>query len=561
MHPRNDIVRSTAEQGPKMLAKHSFTSCEPVGKMHTTSLSALALFCVALSAGSIDAAAQAQSPRRGDTAIFALSGDPTSVNPDISTNIPDRQIGCILYQGLVEVSDDYRILPLLAKSWTISPDGLVYDFMLNQVKWHDGKPFTAEDVKYSLVEVSAKYSSIFGPAGRVIDTIETPSADRVVIKLKQPFGPFLISLGCIQGAAIVPAHLFRGTNVLNNPANTTSPVGTGPFKLAEWRRGDFVRLARNPDYFEQGKPYLDGIIGKIIPQGSSRTQALQAGEIDLLQFPPPNDVAALGANAKLKVVDSDLAPLSSLAFFNLDRKPLDAKRVRHALFMATDRDYLLKNAFFGIGSIGEMPFPNQISWAKSPDVDYRKMYPFDPARANALLDSAGLARDANGRRFALHITVFGTQYPDLQQAAVAMKSMWRAVGVDVTIDALEDATYVKRVFTDRDFDIALVTYTSYSDPALGVVRTFSTATVGRPFGNPSGYSNPKVDELFVQGERAIAPETRGLFYRQAQAILADDLPVLQLRQYVDKNVASKSLQGLWGSAQGNGHWVDAWLSQ
>ena len=170
-------------------------------------------------------------PQRGGSVIFTLSQDPTTVNPDVSTNPPDRQIGCIIYQGLVQLSTDYKVLPLLAKSWTASPDGLTYTFELNDAEWHDGKPFTSDDVKYSLLEVSAKYSAVFAPAARAIESIETPTKNRVIIKLKQPFGPFLISLGCIQGAAIMPAHIFRGTDVLKNPATTITPVGTGAFKL------------------------------------------------------------------------------------------------------------------------------------------------------------------------------------------------------------------------------------------------------------------------------------------------------------------------------------------
>src|SRR5262249_13388609 len=119
----------------------------------------------------------------------------------------------------------------------------------------------------------------------------------------------------------------------------------------------------------------------------------------------------------------------------------------------------------------------------------------------------------------------------------------------------------KRVYVDGDFDVSLITYTSYSDPALGVTRTFTGASIGKPYGNASGYSNSTVDELFAKGERATAPEERGAFYRQAQTILADELPAMQLRQYVDKSVATKSLQGIWGIAQGNGHWVDGWMSK
>jgi peptide/nickel transport system substrate-binding protein len=519
----------------------------------------LATLAVAAAVGIVPA--RAQSPVRGGSAIFTLSQDPALANPSLSSNVPERIIGCIVYQGLVEVTPEYKVLPLLAKSWTISPDDLTYDFALNAAQWHDGKPLTSADVKYSILEVSAKYSSIFAPAGRVIDSIETPARDRVVFKLKRPFGPFLISLGCIQGGAILPAHLYQGTDPLTNPTTTNSPVGTGAFKIAEWRRGDFIRLARNPSYFEPGKPYLDEIIGKVITQSAPRIQALQAGEVDLVFSVPATDLAVVRTNPQLKVVQSDNAPLSSIAFFNTARKPFDDKRVRQALFMATDRDYIFRNAFLGVGSIGIMPFTTDIGWAANPEIDYRTMYPFDVTRANALLDEAGVTRDGAGKRFTAHVALLATQYPEFQQVALALKSMWQAVGVEVAIDALEDATYLKRIYTDKDFDVSLITYTSYSDPALGIARTFVTASIGRPFGNAAQYSNQAVDALFEKGEASANNQERGRYYREVQAILAADLPVLQLRQYKDNVAATKRLDGLWGKVQGNGQWTEAWMSQ
>lgn len=519
-----------------------------------------ALCVLAAGAGLCDPAlAQAAKPQKGGTAIFALSQDPSTANPALSSNIPDRLIGCILYEGLIEVTNDYKIVPLLAKSWTVSPDGLTYAFDLNKANWHDGKPFTSEDVKFSLIDINTKYSTIFASAGKVIDSIDTPAPDRVVIKLKQSFGPFMISLGCIQGGAIMPAHVYRGTDAMTNRASTGAPVGTGAFKLAEWKRGEFVRLARNKDYFDPSKPNIDELIGKVITQGSSRVQALKAGEIDLVTSLPPNEKDGIGANPKLKVVTSDNAPLSSIAFMNTKRKPLDDKRVRQALFMATDRDYIMKNAFFNIGTVGTQPFTTDIPWVVSRDIDYGKKYPFDVAKSNALLDEAGVKRDADGKRFSVRVSIFATQYPEFQQVALAFKSMWQQIGVDVAIEPLEDAAYLKKIYTDKDFDISLVTYTSYSDPALGITRTFASGAIGRPYGNASQYANTEVDALFAKGEAATDSEERGRYYREAQAILAEDLPVMQLRQYRDIAGATKKLNGLWGVVQGNGKWTDAWI--
>ncbi len=514
-----------------------------------------------LVAAGLTTAAEAQTPQKGGSAIFALAQDPSGVNPDTSSNLPDRQVGCIIYPGLVTVSPEYAPAPALAKSWSISPDGLTYTLNLVTTKWHDGQPFTSEDVKYTIQEVSSKFSAIFSDAGKAIDRIETPAPDKVVITLKQSYGPFMLALSCITGASPLPAHLFRGTDPLKNAATLTTPVGTGAFKLKEWKRGDYVKLERNSAYFDAGKPYLDEVIAKIIPQSSARLQALNAGEIDYLPTPPSSDRAAIEANPKLKTETSDIAPSFILALLNNSNKPLNDKRVRKALLVATDREYILKNASFNLGTVGVEPFPTNLGWLVNPEIDYSKTYAFDYAKANAMLDDAGFKRGADGKRFGLRIAVFANQYLDLQQTAVAMKSMWQNVGIDVTIEQLEDATLLKKVYSDRDYDIHLTPYTTYADPAFGIARAYVSATMGRPYGNPTGYSTKEIDDLFEKGARATVRDERAKYYREVQALIAEEMPSLTLRQYRQFDGSTKRLKGLWNVAVGNGAWADAWLEK
>ena len=502
-----------------------------------------------------------QQPVRGGTLILSMTQDPSTVNPAISSNIPDRQVGCIAYQGLVQATVDYKLTPLLAKSWTISPDGLTYSFDLVAAKWHDGKPFTSEDVKFSLIDVNTKFSSVYAAAGDRIAAIETPAPDKLVIKLKEPFGPFLFAQQCRQGGAIIPAHVFKGTNPRSNPATLTDPVGTGPFKMGEWKRSQYVRLDRNPDYFEQGRPYLDSVIARIIGQPTARTQAIKAGEVDLVYRLAANDRTILLADPNLTIGTADSSPTNTVMFANLSRKPLDDKRVRQALAAATDREYLNKFAFAGDSLTSTMPFPTMIPWIVNPDIDYRKMYPFDKDKANAMLDAAGYKRDASGKRFGVKLTIYATQYPEFQQVAIALKSMWQAIGVELTSESLEDATLIQKVFTERDFDLSLQSYASYGDPAIGVARTFSSGQVGKPNGNAAGYSNPEIDKLFADGERALSNEDRAPFYKKAQVILAEDLPTLPMREYTPSDALSKRVHDLWGKYQGYGDFTNAWVAK
>ncbi len=501
-----------------------------------------------------------KEPQRGGTAIITYPQDPTTVNPLISTSVPDQTIGCMIYQGLIDVGLDYRPKPVLAKSWSISPDGKTYTFDLIKVNWQDGKPLTSDDVKFTLLEISSKYATTFRPAAERIQSIDTPTPDRVVINLKESFGPMMISLACDRGGAIMPAHIYRGTDARANPATAEKPVGTGPFKLAERKHGDYLRLVKNKDYWEPGKPYLDEIVVKIITQATSRVQALQAEEVDLVPGFPYSSKAAILANPKLKIVESDTTS-SNILFFNTARKPLDNKKVRQALYMAIDRNYILKNAFFDVGKVSKNPMTTEIGWINNPKVDLDAMYPFDPAKANALLDEAGVKRGADGKRFPLKIVEFANEYPELIQVAQILKTMWGAVGVDVTIELRENATIIKQIFTDRDFDVHMNAYGTYSDPALGIARSYVTTLGNMVNGNPSGYSNPEVDELFLKGERATAIEDRAPHYQKVQEIIAEDVPAITLRQYTTLNAFAARLWSVHRHAQGNGRWGGAWLDK
>ncbi len=506
-------------------------------------------------------AANAQQPQRGGTLILGFGSDPPTLSRNLSSDITVGLIGCILYQGLTRVTGAGEVKPMLAKSWTISPDGKTYDFQLNTANWQDGKPVTSMDVAYSLTEISAKYSATFASAGRMIDKIDTPSPDRATIHLKQPYGPFLLSLACTQGGGIMPKHVYEGTNPLQNPASTQKPVGMGPFLLEEWKRGDYLRLTKNPNYWETGKPYLDGVIAKVIPQPAARHQALQAGEVDYITyyFLPVNDYGAVKANPKLKLTPSTVPPGVDLLLFNVNRKPFDDARLRQALFVATDRDYLLRTAYLGQGTVGTMPFTNRIPWAINPDVDFNKMYPFDPAKANRMLDEAGYKRGADGNRFKVNM-VYAADDPDPPLVTAALKNMWKAVGIDVTIESLERTVAAKRMFEDRDFDVTFVPYLSYGDPALGIARIFVTSSIGKPYGNSSGYSNPEIDKLFEEGEKVTEQSARTKFYQQIQAKLAVDLPVLTLHERILQDGYSANLRGI-EEENYSPSWRDAWLAK
>ncbi|CAH1649809.1 ABC transporter substrate-binding protein [Hyphomicrobiales bacterium] len=508
------------------------------------------------------ALAQQTPPKAGGTVIIGMT-EPVNVNPDLSTNYPNQLVGCMIYEGLVQVSRDATIEPLLAESWNVSEDGKTYSFKLKKTNWQDGKPFTSADVKFTIEKISSKFAPVFASAASVISGIETPDERTVIFKLKESFGPFLMSLACPQGGAIMPAHLFHGSenDPAKNAASSTAPVGTGPFKLTEWKRGDFLRLQANRDYHVKDRPYLREVIIRHIPQATSRLQALRASEIDFVPgyFVPPSDYGVVSGTKGLKLENSGFAPGAKMLFLNTTVEPLNRKEVRHALMRATDRAFLYKNVWFNTGGIGRMPFTSKIEWAADKEIDYATQYPFDIEAAKTALDKANLPVGADGTRFKLTF-VYNPEYGDVAQAAQAIKSMWSQVGVDVRLIAVEGSAYGERIFTQKNYDMTMIGYTSYGDPALGVARIFVSGAIGQPFGNASLYSNSGVDDLFQRGRSASDLKQRGIFYKQVQKILADELPVLTLQEYQHEDAARSALKDVWGG-QGYGRWSNAWLDE
>lgn len=513
-----------------------------------------------LLAGTADA--QSPQPKKGGTVVSVAGSDPTGLNPTITTDNVVLTAGCGVFEGLVNFNGKTdRPEPLLAESWTISPDGKTYTFKLRDAKWHDGKPLTSEDVRYSYMDVAAKIGPTFSAqVGKILQAIETPDEKTAVFKLSEPYGPLLRLLTCVYSGAVMPSHLYKGTDPIANPV-TQKPVGTGPFKFKEWVRGDHITFVRNDDYWDKTKPYLDSVIIRIMPSAAARVQALLAGEVDYIQFLffPPSDRKTIQSNPKTKLELATLPPNTLFGFFNLKRKPFDDIRVRNALLVATDRKYILDNAFFGSGQEAKAPWAKFVEWAANPDVDYSKSHPFDPEKAGKMLEEAGYKADASGVRFRMKIS-YDASSAERNSIALMLQSWWKRAGVEVTPDPVENTVLVPRAHQQHDFDFYMVSYNTYGDPAIGIARTYISSTINNPFGNAAGYSNPEVDALFDKAAKLTSIEERAAVYRQIQPILMRDLPAIALHENKASDAASKDLMDAWTYAA-NGYWATAWLNR
>jgi peptide/nickel transport system substrate-binding protein len=483
---------------------------------------ALALALVALLAAPL-ALAQ-PTPARGGTAVIVVQADPTHLNPAISTGANVHAVADSLYNGLVELDKDLKPQPDLASRWSVTDGGTTYTFELApNVKWHDGTPFTSADVKFTFDEVLLKHHArTKAGIGAVIASIEVPAPDRVVFRLKRPYGALLQLLNVTE-AAILPAHLYKGSDPLTNPANLKG-IGTGPFKLESYRTDQQTVMVRNPDYFKRGLPLLDRLVFRVVPDSSAQAVALLAGEADYLAPVNAADVERLRGRNDLKLAQTAFGTgggncIDTLSF-NLDKKPLADLRVRQAIALAIDREQILRDVRFGLGKVPAAPISSGLAWAHAPGTLAPYASP-NLKRAAELLDAAGLPPGADGTRLALDIVHF----PTFNRTSEVVRLNLAKVGIKLTQKPLDRAAFVDAVFAQRAFDLNIISYCNGADPDSGVRRMYVSNNIGNvPFSNAAAYRNAEVDRLFALAAETANYDQRARHYAAVQKIVADELP-------------------------------------
>jgi peptide/nickel transport system substrate-binding protein len=513
-------------------------------------IAALLLCCTLLSA--------APAPKHGGTFVYAIGGDPETLNPALTTGVEALSTDCKMFSGLLWTDRQAKIHGELASEWFAADDGTMYTFKLrHDVRWHDGKPFTAADVKYTFENVINKYHPRAKKTFENVASVETPDAYTVVVRMKKSYAPFLAQMTC-QDAPILPQHIYANTDVLKNPHNTDNPIGTGPFKFQSWTKGDSIVMVRNPDFFRKGLPYFDQVIAKIVPDPNARIQGLITGELDFVQsyFLPKEEIGLLRGHPEIVMKSDTDAPGNYLFFLNVTRAPLNNRSVRQAIMRGLNRRQILTQAYQGVGYVAKSAIHQKITWAYNPAVDYTKMYPYDPKLANTMLDKAGLPRK-NGVRFTFKLA-FNPAQAGFQSVAQIIKDNLSQIGIDVDLAPYEVNAFNDVSFIKRDFDGDLQAYTTGGDPAIGIARVYQTIPPGTAFTNASGYSNPAVDALFAQGALTPKVAERQKAYFALQKILAVDLPVIPLIDRKEIDAANSKLQGQWQSGQPYSEWDQVW---
>jgi len=498
-------------------------------KITLTALMVLSLFlggCGAREDTSTKPVRTDSGPAYGDLMVEGSIGDASNLLPLLSADSTSHQIAGLVFNGLVKYDKDVQIVGDLAESWTVSPDGLVITFHLRKgVRWHDGHPFTAHDCLYTYqVTIDPKTPTAYAGDFLKVKKAEVLDDHTFRVTYDKPFAPALMS----WGSAVLPRHLLAGRDISQSPL-TRHPIGTGPFRFKEWVAGQKIVLTANPDYFE-GRPYIDGYILRIIPDTATMFLELRAGGIDQMGLTP----LQYTRQTETPVFQKNYNKYRYLSFsyvymgYNLKNPLFADQRVRQALAYAIDKDEIVRGVLLGLGRAATGPFKPG-TWPYNPNV---RTYPYDPARAKALLAAAGWSDtngdgllDKDGRPFAFEIITNQGNEIRAKCAEIIQKRL-AEVGISVKIRIIEWAAFVNDFINKRKFDATILGWTIPQDPDIHDV--WHSSKTGPDELNFVSYKNVEVDALIEKGRSVFDQKKRKVFYDRIQEILAEEQPYLFL---------------------------------
>jgi peptide/nickel transport system substrate-binding protein len=474
--------------------------------------------------------------------VVGMSQEPTVFNPLMPHIEVDDAVHFSVFDALVRMDPKGEFHPNLAaevpsqKNGGISEDGLQWRVKLrDDVKWHDGKPFTADDVKFTLeLIVNPKFRAWRTGGHSLVEDIKVVSPTEITWRMKEPFAPYLSFLA---ETFIVPKHVLATEGDPNMAAFNQAPVGTGAFKWGNRVAGDHLELVANPDYVGEG-PYIERLVFKYIPDMTVLYTQFKSGAVDLV------DQAYITADhydeaKKLpgKKVTLEHSPSIESIYLNLERPQFKDPAVREALYAAMDRKAIIDAIYYGVGTPTETFMP-QSSFYYNPNLPVQQ---FNLDRAREILDKAGWKPGKDGIRakdgVRLSFSNATTAGNNLrEQTQQFLQQTFAQIGVEMTISNLPPAVMWGEFWLKSQFDTAMVgvSYLIAADP--DVTNRFATSAIAAKGGkgsNTAQYSNPEVDELLKKGARTFDQQERRKIYNRVQEIVRHDLPFLPLYEYMN----------------------------
>ena len=479
-------------------------------KLITVGLLVLLLFQISLFLS-------ASGVTRGGRLRVALPSEPPGLDPTTrSAAVIDRVLYNNVYQGLVRINRDGDIVPALARSWEISPDGTSYTFNLREdVTFHNGKKFTAADVAFSLERARDDSTPVPHPEYYApIAEILSPDKFTIKVKLSEPSSVFLFNLA--RGDSVI---LPEGQKDLS-----THPVGTGPFKFKSWKRGSKVTLTRFENYYDEGLPYLDEVVFEFIGDVNTRITALRSGDIDAIAYlSSPENAVALKSADSIQVL-TGVTTWEVILAMNNSRQPFTNPRVRKAINYALDRKEIIEGATFGFGkAIGSLMSPTNPNY-----IDLSWLYTNDLKKAQELLESAGYPEG-----FSVKLTLPATYELSLRSGKIIADQL-RELGISVEIKKISWAQWLQKVFSGAEYDMTIIGHSEAFDISIYAKPDYYFK-----------YENRRLQSVIDRAERETDEEKRRKLYAIAQWIIAEDVPSAFLFSAPSLPALNKRVHNWW----------------
>jgi len=485
--------------------------------------------------------------RPADTVTVALSSEPKRLNPVFLTDFTSYAVSGLIFSGLTRFDKDMKITGDLAESWDIRNGGRNIRFHLKKgVLWHDGTEFTAEDVVFTYKTVTSPNvatprSSNFGS----VKEVNVVDPYTIEVLYHEPFGSALES----WSIGIIPKHILAGRDI-NDSLFDRDPIGTGPYRLKEWVSGQRLRL-ESFDRYHAGKPGIEKLILRIIPDSATQLLELKNGSIDIMELDPSQYRNDMNQGTIASNFRKYSAPSYRYGFLglNLIEKRFQDKRFRQALSHAIDKDAIIKAVLSGYGSRSTGPYPPQAWYYSHEATDYR----YDPRKAVALLEESGWKRGADDlfqkNGFPLSFTVL-TNYENRENIKTAqiIQSNLREIGIRTNISTLEWQAFRHTAVAKHQFHAVLLSRAYLWDPDVYDLWHSSKTREGE--WNFLSYKNKEVDELLEKGRRTIAVDKREKIYHRLHELLAEEQPCIFLYNADLLFIAHKRIKGITPSPAG-----------
>jgi len=471
----------------------------------------------------------------------------SSVDPQLNNHAGDRSLALHFWDSIINSRDGSKLEPALAKSWK-ALDQNTWEFKLrDDIKWHDGTPFTADDIIFSFNRARNVPGSVASYAGslRTVESVEAPDPHTVIIKTKVPNPKLPLDVASIY---VVSKHIGEKSSTEDYNSGKAT-IGTGPYKFVSYSPGDRTIMVRNPDYYGEPQPW-EKVTYRFISNPSSRTAALLAGDVDVIDKVAATDLARLEKNPDIAVYSyPGLRVLLLQPTFRegpnefikdnsgkvLDVNPLRDPRVRKALSMAINRKAIVERVLQNTVTEANQWMPAN-SFGYNPDI---KDIEFNPEQAKKLLAEAGYPEG-----FQLTIHVPTDRYPYAAETAQAVAQFWSRIGVKTAVETVPWSVYSSRA-SKNEYAVSVIAWGNGTGEAgYGLLQTLAThdPKQGRGINNWGRYSNPKVDELLDLSTIEFDDAKRAEIFRQAALVVTDDVGHIPLYHYKNIWAAKKGLK-------------------